>query len=84
MFTGAWNKSASFQSERGGGEKILLFTSSVKSEGTFDHAVHETAHGVELLIGLEEKESVEVPCVIDRHRQPSDGFKSPLHGFRQE
>jgi hypothetical protein len=43
----------------------MIFTSSVESESTLDHAVHETAYGVELLIRLEKKQRVEVSCAID-------------------
>jgi len=35
------------------GEKGRIFTSSVEGESTLDHAVYETAHGVELLVRLE-------------------------------
>jgi hypothetical protein len=35
------------------GGKGRIFTSSIKGEGTLDHAVYETAHGVELLVRFE-------------------------------
>ena len=35
------------------GGKGKIFTSSIEGESTLNHAVYETAHGVELLVRLE-------------------------------